>query len=437
MRRPQLPAALTRVASELSHGVEEHGLGIIARNCLLNTWQTTTFLLDDGTTYLITGDIAAMWLRDSSCQVEPYIRFAAADGDVRAVLLGLARRQALYLTTDPYANAFNPAASGHEGFPQDQTQKNPWVFERKFELDSLCYPVRFWWMLWCATGDRLLFTPELHAALAGIVATMRTEQHHERSPYRFQRPGGPAADTLPCAGQGSPVAYTGMVWSGFRPSDDACRFHYLIPAQLFAAHVLRFVVTFAADGFGDAGLAHEAAALRSEILAGVERYGRVEHPEFGPIYAYEVDGLGGYHLMDDANVPSLLSLPYLDVCAKDDPVYCNTRRFVLSPANPYYFIGRTARGIGSPHTPHGYVWPLALIVQALTATDPKEEQELLATLLRSEAGTGLMHESFDPSDPNLYTRPWFGWANALFAEWMLRRLGYAPHADDHRYFNQG
>lgn len=389
--------------------------------CLTNTLRTCTELLPDGTTFVTSGDIPAMWLRDSAARVAPYSPFARHDPALRRLIGGLIRRHALCITADPYANAFS---LGSHGPAQDLPAPDPGVWERKFELDSLCYAVTLCAGYWQATGDRTPFDATTLRMLRTIVTIMEVEQDHtRRSTYRFQRlhPHTPA-DTLPDAGRGSPVAPTGMVWSGFRPSDDACRFGYLIPANMFAVVALDRLIDLARQVYNDGALAGRAATLRQRIDRGIQTYGVVEHPRLGRIYAYETDGLGHHLLMDDANVPSLLSIPYLGYRPANDPVYRNTRRFILSSANPYHFSGAYASGIGSPHTPQGYVWHLALIVLGLTATDPAEQLAVLRTLLATTAGTNYMHESFDPDDPVRFTRPWFGWANSLFAEFVLSLL---------------
>jgi meiotically up-regulated gene 157 (Mug157) protein len=410
-------AVLHRAADEIEAALADQApeAAPLFRRCFLNTLETTVRRLDDGTTFVATGDIPAMWLRDSAAQVEPYVRYAGADDDVRDMIRGVIRRQATYLRLDPYANAFNAAPDG-AGHSADEPPPLPWVWERKWELDSLCHPVRLLRGYLDATGDISVFDEAMRETLWAIVTTMRTEQHHAASPYRFTRPDPlQPTDTLPNDGRGTPSAPTGMVWSGFRPSDDACTYGYLVPANMFAVVVLGDIAEFAEQIYYDGTLAAEARALRAEIDAGIREHAIVEHPEHGPIYAYEVDGLGNHLLMDDANVPSLLSIPYLGYRPADDPVYRNTRAFVLSEGNPYFHAGRHAKGIGSPHTPPGRIWPIALAVQGLTATDPAESLELLRTLAATTADTGYMHESFDPDDPAVFTRPWFGWANSMFA----------------------
>ncbi len=365
-----------------------------------------------------------MWLRDSAAQVRPYVSLASEDETIRGLLRGLIRRTVMYVNLDPYANAFNVAPNG-AGHQSDRTAMTPWTWERKWELDSLCYPVMLLRDWWDATRDASVFDQDVHRMLRLSVDTMRTEQQHAaRSSYRFWRTEHAYPnDNLSHDGDGAPVEDSGMVWVGFRPSDDACTYNFHVPSNMFAAAVLPHVAQFAEDHFGDVRLARNAEQLASEISTGIEKHAVVEHPGFGRVYAYETDGLGGHVLMDDANVPSLLSIPYLGYRAPDDPTYVATRAFVLSSANPFHFAGSAATGVGSPHTPPRHVWPIALSMQALTATDPAEAETLMQVLATTTAGTGLMHESFHVDDPATFTRPWFGWANSLFAEAVLRFLG--------------
>ena len=419
LESPAIDAVVARVRATLSDS-HPH-IAEIFEGCFRNSLDTSVTLEPDGTTFVATGDIPAMWLRDSAAQVRPYVPLAAEDEAIHAMVKGLIQRTARYVNLDPYANAFNAAPNGN-GHQSDQTAMTPWTWERKWELDSLCYPVlllRDWWE---ATRDASVFDDGVHRMLRAIVDTMRTEQRHgERSAYRFWRTEHVYPhDNLADGGRGTPVGDTGMVWVGFRPSDDVCTYHFHVPSNMFAASILPDLAAFARDHFDDGGLAQDALALRDEIRAGIEKHAVVQHPRFGRIYAYETDGLGNHLLMDDANVPSLLSIPYLGFLAADDPAYLATRAFVLSGENPYFFEGRAATGVGSPHTPPRQAWPIGISMQALTATDPGEAERLLSSLASTTAGTGLMHESFDVDDPARFSRPWFGWANSLFAEAVLR-----------------
>jgi len=422
---PGVQATLSEVAALLK---DRPQLAALFAGCFPNTLQTTLEELDGGRTFVFTGDIPAMWLRDSAAQVSPYVHLCAHDAELRGLVAGVIRQQAHLLSVDAYANAFN-LQPGHE-YSFDVPPPGPWVWERKFELDSLLFPVWLTWRFWKATGDAAVLG-DLRPMFRTILDVMQTEQRHAtRSRYLFERPAEYCvlpSDTLPRGGRGAECAPTGMVWSGFRPSDDACTYPYLVPANMFAVVVLRHMAELARELYGDEALAMLAARLEIEIEAGIREFAVIEHPEFGQMYAYETDGLGRHLLMDDANVPSLLSLPYFGYCPADDPVYLNTRRFILSEANPHFHRGEFAAGVGSPHTPGRRIWPIALCMQALTAEQTEagraEAEALLRTLAETTADTYLMHESFDPNDPAAYSRPWFAWANSLLAETVLRSLG--------------
>lgn len=385
-------------------------------HCFLNTLETTVEQAKNDT-FIITGDIHAMWLRDSTAQVMHYLRFAD-DESVCELILGLLERQAANILRDPYANAFNREPSSYKPY-DDRPRASDWVWERKYEIDSLCNPVHLAWSYYEKTGKTDFLTENFHRMLKTIADVFETEQHHENSPYRFERSNCPASDTLSNGGTGAPVAFTGMTWSGFRPSDDACEYGYLIPSNLFAAQEMRHAAAFARM-LKDEALQRKAETLACEIEEGIQKFALVNDPQFGDILSYETDGMGHYNLMDDANVPSLLALPYLGICKKDDPLYLRTRTFVLSERNPYYYAGAQAKGVGSPHTPRGYIWPIALCVQGMTTDDTGEQAMLLNALMRTHADCFCMHESFDPNDPHQFTREWFAWANSMFGEFIYR-----------------
>lgn len=415
----ELPKIVTQTAEEIAGRLDKE-LRVIFKNCYLSTMATTTSLLDDGTTFVVTGDIAAMWLRDSSAQVKHYLPLVVKDEQVDRIITGLIKRQIKYIGIDPYANAFNKEPN-NRGMKSDITKQNPWVWERKYEIDSLCYPILLAYKYWSISGSRKIFDDSFKQMLQTILNLWQTEQYHgEKSSYRFERRNCPETDTLANGGKGNPVSYTGMTWSGFRPSDDRCYYGYNIPSNMFAVVVLGYVEKIAADIYGDKVLAEEAAKLRVQIDDGIRRFGIVNHEKYGKIYAFETDGMGNFVLMDDANVPNLLSIPYIGYAEIDDEIYQNTRRFVLSADNPFYYEGKFAKGLGSPHTPIRNIWPIGIIMQAITSSDPKEVEELIQMLLRTDAGKQCMHESFNPDDPHDYTRSWFAWADSLFAELMIK-----------------
>ncbi|GIP28327.1 glycosyl hydrolase [Paenibacillus sp. J23TS9] len=420
----QEPISLRHLSDRMSERLVEapHLLNIF-RNAIRNTWGTTLKRMSDGTTFVITGDIPAMWLRDSAAQVRPFLVLAAEDEETADLIEGLVTRQLRSILHDPYANAFNEGPNGH-GHQDDETEMSPWIWERKYEIDSLCYPLQLSYLLWKNTGRTSQFDELFKEAAEMILDLWITEQRHEtESSYRFQRKNCVPTDTLIREGKGAETAYTGMTWSGFRPSDDACDYGYLVPSNMFAVVVLGYVQEIAREVLQDEALYSRANKLAMEIDEGIQQFGIVEHPEFGRIYAYETDGLGHYNLMDDANVPSLLSISYLGYRGADTAVYQNTRRFILSKHNPYYYQGSAAEGIGSPHTPKGYVWHIALAMQGLTDDRPDEKERLLKVMSETDAGTGLMHESFRADDPADFTRPWFSWANMMFCELLMDYCG--------------
>jgi meiotically up-regulated gene 157 (Mug157) protein len=393
------------------------------KNCYLSTLATTTSILEDGTTFILTGDIPAMWLRDSSAQVKHYLPLVNKDPQIARVVEGLIKRQIKYIGIDPYANAFNIEANNH-GMKEDLTLQNPWVWERKYEIDSLCYPIQLAYQYWKISGVDDIFDEAFHKAMDTIIHLWKVEQYHyEKSKYRFQRENCPDTDTLQNEGKGASIDYTGMTWSGFRPSDDACTYGYNIPSNMFAAVVLKFMEEIASLIYKDEKLAARALELRKEIENGILSFGIVENEEFGKIYAFETDGMGNYNLMDDANVPNLISIPYLGYRSVDDEIYQNTRRFVLSNQNPFYYKGKYAEGLGSPHTPSRNIWPIGLMMQAITSTDSEEINQLIEMIIQTDDGKQCMHESFNPDDPHDFTRSWFAWADSLFAELIIKVFG--------------
>lgn len=393
-------------------------------NCYTNTLDTTVRRMEDGTVHVITGDIPAMWLRDSTAQLRPYLFLAKEDPEILDLLVGLVKRQFFYLSIDPYANAFNDSPSG-ACWEKDDPNQSPWVWERKFEIDSLCYPIQLAYLIWKNTGCTKQFDDSFRKGAYEILRVFRIEQNHEeQSAYRFVRTGSYFTDTLSREGKGALVrSGIGLIWSGFRPSDDACTYGYLIPSNMFAVVVLGYLEEIAQEIFMDTMLAQQARTLKEQVQDAIEKFGRTKTEEFGEVYAYETDGYGMYHLMDDANVPSLLSMSYLGYPG-DPAVMENTRRLILSEANPYYYAGTAASGIGSPHTPSRYIWHIALAVQGLTENQQEEKMRILHTMAATTAGTAAMHEGFHADTPSRFTRAWFSWANAMYAELFLDAMGY-------------
>ncbi|MGX6961408.1 glycoside hydrolase family 125 protein [Vagococcus xieshaowenii] len=413
----ELEITLGKLKQKVKTIVKDDKLSQVFNQCIDNTLETTVKITDEGDTFVITGDIPAMWLRDSSAQLKPYLFLAKESSEIRQIITGLIKRQMKCILIDPYANAFNEEDNGH-CYHQDETEMTGWIWERKYEVDSLCYPIELAYLLWKETGQTSHFDQAFFNASKLIIETFKVEQHHEHSPYHFERFGERPEDTLTNNGLGEPVGYTGMTWSGFRPSDDSCRYNYLIPANMFAVVVLKYLNEIMLTIYQDAITAEEAACLANEIDLGIQTYGIVTH-EGKRVYAYEVDGLGNYVLMDDANVPSLLAAPYLGYCDIDDECYLATRDLILSTDNPYFYQGEFLEGVGSFHTPPNYVWPIALSIQGLTSTNYDEKIRLLDMMANNDGGTNYMHEGVYVDDPSQYTREWFSWANMMYCALLL------------------
>ncbi len=427
-KEKEIITCVKNLAEELSKEIEEKGasskLVTMFKKCFVNTAETTMQCLTDGKTFLITGDIEAMWLRDSSAQVCHYAPFMMKEGcePLKDIVGGVIRKQFEQINIDPYANAFNTEANGR-CWAKDRTDDNPWDWERKYELDSLCYPVRLLDHYLEITDDYGIIDDEIKEGLRIILKVMATEQNHSAdSTYYFERDNCPPSDTLINNGKGAEVARCGLIWSGFRPSDDACKYGYLIPANLFAVDVLTYIKKIAAH-IGEQEMANKADIIRDAVEKGLSEHAFITNEAGEKIYVYETDAMGHTNRMDDANVPSLLSIPWITSIDKKDTVYLRTRADVLSQNNPYYYVGEAAKGIGSPHTPDNYIWHIALSMQGLTSADDKERKELLDMLVSTDADTFYMHEGFHKDDPKKYTRDWFAWSNSLFALYVLDYYG--------------
>ncbi|WP_293930934.1 glycoside hydrolase family 125 protein [Iodobacter sp.] len=423
---PAVNAHIQNISSQIS----DPDLQKLFSQCYPNTLDTTVVFktvnkLPD--TFVITGDIHAMWLRDSAAQVWPYLLHMQQDPQLTAMIAGLIRRHSACILIDPYANAFNDGP-GHSQWMSDHTAMLPELHERKWELDSLCYAIRLAHGFWQNSAERTPFDSQWLTAMKLAVATMQVQQRkQQRGPYSFTRSGSWQADTLPCDGWGNPSKPVGLIASMFRPSDDATMFPFLVPSNFFAVVSLRQLAAMVDALFGDSAFASQCQALADEVAAALQQCAIVHHPKHGVVYAFEVDGYGSALLMDDANIPSLLSLPYLGAIAADDPVYINTRRFALSTDNPWFFKGDQFEGNGSPHTLAPMIWPMSIIMRALTSDQDDEISHCLQMLKTSHASTWLIHESFAPDQPTRFTRSWFAWANTLFGELISKLAQNRPH----------
>lgn len=429
-KRSFVSASVEATISRIQPLIKDEKLKWLFGNCFPNTLDTTVVykvVMGKPDTFVITGDIHAMWLRDSTAQVWPYLPLIVKDEPLRKMVAGLVFRQTRCILIDPYANAFNDGPVGSE-WESDNTKMTKELHERKWEIDSLCYPVRLAYHYWKTCGDTSVFDQDWRKASELVLQTFREQQRKTGfGPYSFTRKTDRQGDTLLNAGWGSPVNPVGLIVSSFRPSDDATMFGFLIPSNLFAIVSLRQMAEIHRVVFNDAAVADECLYLAKEVETAVNQYGIVDHHQYGKIYAFEVDGFGGRNLMDDANIPSLLSLPYLGCCTLTDPIYQNTRRFVWSSSNPYFFKGKAGEGVGGPHVGLGYIWPMSIIMRALTSDDDQEILNCLRTLRDTDAGKGFMHESFHQDDANKFTRSWFAWVNTLFGELIVKLSNERPH----------
>lgn len=424
-------AAVERAIQRVKSSIGNKELAWMFENCFPNTLDTTVdFELIDGRpdTYVITGDIDAMWLRDSSAQVWPYLALMQDDRPLQQLIAGVINRQTRCILKDPYANAFYKDESKVSEWKSDRTQMKPGVHERKWEIDSLCYPIRLAYRYWKNSGDTAPFDSNWRKAIELTVQTFREQQRKsDKGPYSFMRRTEIQTDTVPGRGYGNPAKPVGLIYSIFRPSDDATIFPFLVPSNYFAVVSLRQAAEMVESIHHDAATAADCRALADEVERALREHATVSHPVAGKIYAFEVDGFGDYYCTDDGNIPSLLSLPYLGAVKPTDKVYQRTRRFLLSAENPYYCIGKAGRGLGGPHVGMDMIWPLGVIIEALTSWQDAEIRACLQTLQRTHAGTGFMHEAFHKDNPQKFTRSWFAWANTIFGELVLKTLNERPH----------
>jgi meiotically up-regulated gene 157 (Mug157) protein len=426
--------AVERTIKEVQATIGNRELAWMFGNCFPNTLDTTVeFAVIEGRpdTYVITGDIDAMWLRDSSAQVYPYLPLMKDDAPLQQLIAGVINRQTRCILKDPYANAFYKDDSKVGEWKSDLTDMKPGVHERKWEIDSLCYPIRLAHGYWKLSNDTAPFDAAWHEAIRLTLQTFREQQRKTgKGSYHFMRRTEWATDSLPGRGYGNPAKPVGLICSMFRPSDDATVFPYLVPSNFFAVVSLRQAAEMVEQIRHDAELAQQCRALADEVEQALREYAVVNHPKAGKVYAYEVDAYGNYYCTDDGNIPNLLSLTYLGAVTQDDPVYLNTRRLLLSADNPYWCIGTAATGLGGPHVGVGMIWPLGVVIEGLTATNDAEIKRCLDTLQKTHAGTGFMHEAFHKDNPDKFTRSWFAWANTIFGELVWKTFNEKPRLLD-------
>lgn len=428
--RKFVSSAVEATIERLKKQIADPELAWLFENCFPNTLDTTVeFEIIDGKpdTYVITGDIDAMWLRDSTAQVWPYLPLTKEDAKLKELIAGVINRQKKCIILDPYANAFYKDVNKESEWKKDYTTMKPGIHERKWEIDSLCYPIRLAYHYHKTTGDTSVFDADWVKTIELTLQTFKEQQRKEgNGPYTFQRNTYWATDGVPLSGYGYPVKPVGLICSVFRPSDDATIYPFLIPANFFAVVSLRQAAELLNKVLKNSALALQCTTLALEVEKALLQHAIINHQTFGRLYAYEVNGFGSFNLMDDANIPSLLALPYLGAVKNTDPVYLNTRKYLLSTNNPFFFKGKAGEGIGGPHAGMNMIWPLSVTMRGLTSINPAEVTQCLHVLKASHAGTGFMHEAFHKDDASNFTRKWFAWANTLFGEFVLSTSGKYP-----------
>eukprot|EP01039_Chlorochromonas_danica_P006202 gene6202-6838_t len=436
---------IDNLITELLPLFQDEDLATLFQNTLPNTLDTTIFYhsstppLDS---FVITGDIPALWLRDSMNQILPYIPYAANDSHLAALIEGLIFRHAHSVLLDPYANAFNFNASG-EGHQDDSRTPpmTPAVFEGKYEVDSLNAFIKlsYWYYRYHPQGfaevvkSSETFLLAMQQLLNTIATMQRDTGRLATPPYLFSRLTTVATDTLSVQERGPPCRPQGLTRSLFRPSDDAVTFPYNIPGNAMTCveiiHLTELLTQIRSSAFPVSEenksfatrLLQDVEAIRISLCQAMDNYTHRKR-----VIPYEVDGFGSEVYMDDANLPSLLSLPLTGYISTKHEAYQLTRSFVLSADNPYYYSGVMGKGVGGPHEGVNLTWPMAIIVQAMTSDDDNEIATCLNMLKTTTAETGLMHEAFNVDDPNQFTRSWFAWANGLFGELILQLIVTKP-----------
>ena len=423
--------AVEELILKLKKQISDPQLAWMFENCYPNTLDTTVdyeIIKNKPDTFIITGDIDAMWLRDSTAQVWPYLPLINKDDKLKKLVKGLINRQVKCILTDPYANAFYKDLNKVSKYNNDIPNPIPGVHERKWEIDSLCYTIRLANEYYSLTNDNSIFDKDWEKSIEIIIQTFKVEQRkNDKSPYIFIRNGNQMIDAPVFNGTGRPLKPVGLIASMFRPSDDATLFPFLIPSNIFAMISLRQISSIYKKEKIDFKLSQECESFANEIEEAINDYAIQEHLSFGKIYAYEIDGFGNKLFMDDANVPSLMSLAYLDKDFKENPIYSNTRKFLISESNPYFLKGKIAEGQASPHTGKDKIWPMGIILRAMTSDDDNEIKKCLKMLLATHNNTGFMHEAFHKDNQSDFNRSWFAWANTLFGELIIKIHNEKPY----------
>ncbi|KAJ2698117.1 hypothetical protein FB645_005736 [Coemansia sp. IMI 203386] len=436
--------AVEQFIANTSQQINSADIRQLFANTMASTLDTAIAWHNGEFTFVITGDINAQWTRDSTNQLLPLLPHVQKDVELQKLVAGLVNMQAEQLALYPYANAYQPpersglVPAENSWAKSDRAMPNfdpDQVFEAKFEIDSLAAFLKLSTAYWRQTkAMEYVKMDQWKTAVVEILdllvklqqPTYDSDGRLTDAVFSFSRTSGSGTETSFGHGRGNPVRRTGMVRSLFRPSDDSVVFPFFVPGNAMLAVELENLARMLQAMNVMAEERQKAQKLANEIRQGIADHAVYQHPKYGPVYVYETDGYGSHLIMDDANIPSLLSLPYLGYVSINDSVYQNTRKLVLSADNPWYFSGSSLTGIGSPHTGFRKVWPMAVAVQALTSESKEERVKAIEVLASTTGGLGLMHESADVDDPTKYSRPWFAWCNGVFSELIVDTVGRFP-----------
>lgn len=418
--------------------MEDKDLARIFENAFPNTLDTTVRWHIDGKkphskhkhykngawegaqSFIVTGDINAEWLRDSTNQLAQYQRLVKKDKSLHNLILGAINTQAEFVIESPYCNAFQPPPPSGEPIPSngmDDTVHPVYepsrVFECKYELDSLAHFLALGNQFYNHTGSKAFLHKRYYSAIDTILEVLEqqskptfnpTTGNFEKNEYTFQRTTKIGTETLGMNGIGNPLGPgTGLVRSAFRPSDDATVFGFLIPSNAQMAVELKRTAAMLKDA-GKEALAVKLQDRGESMEKGIWEHGVIKHKKYGEVFAFEVDGYGSSVMMDDANVPSLLALPLLGFVDKDDKTYQNTRKMILEQAgNPYYLVGKVFSGIGGPHIGPQHAWPMSRLIQAMTSDSDEEIKQALNDV-RDISRLGLVNEGINVNRVADFTR---------------------------------
>ncbi|KAI4188930.1 MAG: hypothetical protein L6R41_001816 [Letrouitia leprolyta] len=449
-----------KVIDDLTSRMKDKDLARIFENAFPNTLDTTVRWHVDGTSekprkrkkdtmgdnghwdgaqsFIVTGDINAEWLRDSTNQLAQYQVLAKKDKRLESLILGAINTQAEFVIESPYCNAFQPPPSSQVP-PSSNGQEDsvhPAYEPTKYEIDSLANFLALGNQFFKSTGCKRFLHDRWYLAIETLLEVLDEQAkptfdlktgRFQGNEYLFRRKTTAGTETLNLDGLGNPLnGGTGLIRSAFRPSDDATILGYFIPGNAMMATELKRTATML-KAVGKSNLANRLQERGDSIEKGIYEHGVVTHKRYGDVFAFEVDGYGSSIIMDDANLPSLLALPLMGFVSKDDKVYQNTRKMILEQAgNPYYLEGPAFGGIGGPHIGLEHPWPLSRLVQAMTSDDDDEILNALQSV-RSSSRLGLVHETINVDLITDYTRSWFAWANSVFAQTILDIAGRKPH----------